>query len=108
MRWNATSEGRGDRARTYRAPGSGELRGKASGGRSPGEGSSRSDRESQTSPRRIEAKRELERAIAAAERRGPSAGAHPRIHQTMIDAMRSEVEFLAEEAREQGALIDLD
>jgi hypothetical protein len=58
--------------------------------------------------RTIEAKREFERAIADAERRGPSAGVHPRIHQAMIDARRSEVEILAEEAGEWGPLIDRD
>jgi hypothetical protein len=46
----------------------------------------------------VEAIRKFERAIADAERRGPSPGVHPRIHQAMIDAMRSEVEVLAEEA----------
>jgi hypothetical protein len=51
-----------------------------------------------SSPRTMEAMREFERAIADAERRGPSPGVHPRIHQAMVDAMHSEVEILAEEA----------
>jgi hypothetical protein len=46
----------------------------------------------------MEARRDFERAIADAERRGPSADVDPRAHQAMIDAMRGEVEVLAEEA----------
>jgi hypothetical protein len=46
----------------------------------------------------MEARKEFEQAIADAKRRGPSAGVHPRVHQAMIDAMRSEVEILAGQA----------
>jgi hypothetical protein len=49
--------------------------------------------------RSLEAAAEFERAIAAAERDGPSAGVHPRVHEAMIEAMRSELEVLREQLR---------
>ena len=67
-------------------------------GHAPRAGLSPSVPESGTSLRAMEAMREFERAIADAERSGPSAGVDPRVHRAMIDAMRSEVEVLAEEA----------
>jgi hypothetical protein len=39
----------------------------------------------------IEAAAEFERAIAAAGRAGPSPNVHPRVHEAMIEAMRSEL-----------------
>jgi len=47
--------------------------------------------------RTIEAATEFERAIAAAERAGPSADVHPRVHEAMIEAMRSELGVLSEQ-----------
>ena len=47
--------------------------------------------------RTIEAAAEFERAIAAAERAGPSPNVHPRVHQAMIEAMRSELAVLREQ-----------
>ncbi len=50
------------------------------------------------SDRTIEAAAEFERAIAAAERAGPSPNVHPRVHQAMmIEAMRSELAVLFEQ-----------
>jgi hypothetical protein len=49
------------------------------------------------SDRTIEAAAEFEREIAAAERAGPSPNVHPRVHQAMIDAMRSELAVLREQ-----------
>lgn len=46
------------------------------------------------SDRTIEAAAEFERAIAAAERAGPSPNVHPRVHEAMIEAMRSELASL--------------
>jgi hypothetical protein len=40
---------------------------------------------------------EFERAIAAAERDGPAPDVHPRVHQAMIEAMRSELAVLREQ-----------
>ena len=44
-----------------------------------------------------EAAAEFERAIAAAERAGPSPNVHPRVHRAMIEAMRSELDVLREQ-----------
>ena len=49
------------------------------------------------SDRTIEAAAEFERAIAAAERVGPSPNVHPRVHQAMIEAGRSELAVLREQ-----------
>ncbi len=49
------------------------------------------------SNRTIEAAAEFERAIAAAERAGPSPNVHPRVHEAMIEAMRSELGVLREQ-----------
>jgi hypothetical protein len=49
------------------------------------------------SDRTIGAAAEFERAIAAAERSGPSPNVHPRVHQAMIEAMRSELAVLREQ-----------
>ena len=49
------------------------------------------------SDRTIEAAAEFERAIAAAERAGPSPNVHPRVHEAMIEAMRSELAVLREQ-----------
>lgn len=46
------------------------------------------------SDRTIEAAAEFERAIAAAERAGPSPNVHPRVHEAMIEPMRSELASL--------------
>jgi hypothetical protein len=46
------------------------------------------------SKRTTEAAAEFERAIAAAERVGQSPNVHPRVHEAMIDAMRSELASL--------------
>ncbi len=45
----------------------------------------------------IEAAADFERAIAAAERNGPSPDVHPRVHKAMIDAMRSVLAELREQ-----------
>jgi hypothetical protein len=45
----------------------------------------------------IEAAAEFERAIAAAGRAGPSPNVHPRVHEAMIEAMRSELRLLREQ-----------
>jgi hypothetical protein len=45
----------------------------------------------------IEAAAEFERAIAAAERAGPSPNVHPRVHEAMIEATRSEHAVLREQ-----------
>jgi len=45
----------------------------------------------------IEAAEDFERAIAAAERAGPSPSVHPRVHEAMIEAMRSELAVLREQ-----------
>jgi hypothetical protein len=42
----------------------------------------------------IDAAAEFERAIAAAEHAGPSPSVHPRVHEAMIEAMRSELASL--------------
>jgi len=47
--------------------------------------------------RTIEPAAEFERAIAAAERAGPSPHVHPRVHEAMIEAMRSELAVLSEQ-----------
>jgi hypothetical protein len=46
------------------------------------------------SDRTIEAAAEFERAIAAAEHAEPSPNVHPRVHEAMIEAMRSELASL--------------
>jgi hypothetical protein len=45
----------------------------------------------------IEAAADFERAIAAAERDGPSSDVDPRVHEAMIEAMRSELAVLREQ-----------
>jgi hypothetical protein len=52
--------------------------------------------------RRIEAAVEFERAIAAAERDGPSPDVDPRVHEAMIEAMRSELHVLGEQIDARG------
>ena len=49
------------------------------------------------SDRTIEAATEFERAIDADERAGPSPNVHPRVHEAMIEAMRSELAVLREQ-----------
>ncbi len=46
------------------------------------------------SDRTFGAAAEFERAIAAAERARPSPNVHPRVHEAMIEAMRSELASL--------------
>jgi hypothetical protein len=46
------------------------------------------------SDRTFEVAAEFERAIAAAERAGPAPNVHPRVHEAMIEAMRSELAVL--------------
>jgi len=48
-------------------------------------------------PSAREAAAEFERAIAAAERAGPSPNVHPRVHRAEIEAMRSELDVLREQ-----------
>ena len=52
------------------------------------------------SDRTIEAAAEFERAIATAEHAGPSPNVHPRVHEAMIEAMRSELAVLREQLDE--------
>jgi hypothetical protein len=49
------------------------------------------------SKRTLEEAAEFERAIAAAKSAGPSPNVHPRVHQAMIEAMRSELAVLREQ-----------
>jgi hypothetical protein len=46
------------------------------------------------SAQRTEAAAKFECAIAAAERDGPAPDVHPRVHQAVIEAMRSELDVL--------------
>lgn len=63
-----------------------------------GDSSSEDDvRVNATRQRSIEAAAEFDRAIAAAERDGPSADVHPRVHQATIEAMRSALDLLREQ-----------
>jgi hypothetical protein len=49
------------------------------------------------SGRTIEAAAEFARAIDTAARAGPSPNVHPRVHEAMIEAMRSELAVLREQ-----------
>lgn len=53
-----------------------------------------------TTGRTLEAAAGFERAIAAAERAGPSPNVHPRVHEAMIEAMRSKLAVLREQLDE--------
>jgi hypothetical protein len=49
------------------------------------------------SDRTFEAAAKFERAFGAAERAGPSPNVHPRVHEAMVEAMRSELAVLREQ-----------